>query len=451
MKQQHRRFAAGALALALGVSQLPLVSAADTTTTTTTTTTAPTGTPPAGAPPTGTPPTGTPPAGTPPTGTQGGGQAASYSDVSSSAWYANYVNFVSMRGIMTGANGKFSPDTTITRAAYVQALYQAAGSPAVTSKTSFGDVSSDASYASAVAWAKEKGIATGDASGQFDPNGSLTREMAMTFLYRALSSLNLTAETVSGDPLSKFSDQTKVSSWAKDAMGTLAQMGVITGTDKGTINPQNALTNAEVAAMLYRALGGSSQQGGTPPNGQGGTSTTVSNGTGSPAIYSTANIIAKNATLTATNSEAVVVEGKNAVTLTNCDVTGNMTGTYNDSSENIHNVMLYQSMSGDAEVGHASFTMTGGSLKANAGDLFYVTNTSSTITLCDVDLSLTSGSAFSGTINTSGQGGTVKVTVDSGSTWTLTGDCYVTSVSNSGTIDYNGYTIHLADGTTLTA
>lgn len=662
MKQQHRRFAAGALALALGVSQLPLVSAADTTTTTTTTTTAPTGTPPAGAPPTGTPPTGTPPTGTPPTGAQGGGQAASYSDVSSSAWYANYVNFVSMRGIMTGANGKFSPDTTITRAAYVQALYQAAGSPAVTSKTSFGDVSSDASYASAVAWAKEKGIATGDASGQFDPNGSLTREMAMTFLYRALSSLNLTAETVSGDPLSKFSDQTKVSSWAKDAMGTLAQMGVITGTDKGTINPQNALTNAEVAAMLYRALGGSSQQGGTPPNGQGGTSTTVSNGTaattitedgtytgksytstgndenalrvdgatvtlsgitvsktagtssstengdfyganagllatngaqvtitgatirtsaqngngvfsygsgtqvtisdstirttannsggiqttgggttyandldvqtqgnsaaairsdrgggtvvvdggtyesngtGSPAIYSTANIIAKNATLTATNSEAVVVEGKNAVTLTNCDVTGNMTGTYNDSSENIHNVMLYQSMSGDAEVGHASFTMTGGSLKANAGDLFYVTNTSSTITLSDVDLtladgtlltvagnsssrgwgksganggtvtfvaedqimtgaitcdaissldlSLTNGSAFSGTINTSGQGGTVKVTVDSGSTWTLTGDCYVTSVSNGGTIDYNGYTIHLADGTTLTA
>ena len=71
--------------------------------------------------------------------------------------------------------------------------------------------------------------------------------------------------------------------------------------------------------------------------------------------------------------------------------------------------------------------------------------------ISSLDLSLTSGSAFSGTINTSGQGGTVKVTVDSGSTWTLTGDCYVTSVSNSGTIDYNGYTIHLADGTTLTA
>lgn len=84
----------------------------------------------------------------------------------------------------------------------------------------------------------------------------------------------------------------------------------------------------------------------------------------------------------------MVVEGKNSVTLENCTVVGNMTGTYQNGSENIHNVMLYQSMSGDADMGHSSFTMIGGSLTAQAGDLFYVTNTSCTIELSGVELTL---------------------------------------------------------------
>ena len=58
-----------------------------------------------------------------------------------------------------------------------------------------------------------------------------------------------------------------------------------------------------------------------------------------------------NATLNANNSEAVVVEGKNSVALIDSDITGNMSGTYQDDSENIQNVMIYQSMSGDADVG----------------------------------------------------------------------------------------------------
>ncbi|MCI2106521.1 MAG: hypothetical protein LKK00_07355 [Intestinimonas sp.] len=229
----------------------------------------------------------------------------------------------------------------------------------------------------------------------------------------------------------------------------------------------------------------------------------VTNGNGSPTIYSTADITVSNATLNANHSEAVVVEGKNSVNLVNCDVTGDMTGTYQDSSENIHNVMIYQSMSGDADVGQASFSMSGGSLTAKAGDLFYVTNTSCSIVLANVklalanenlltiagnsssrgwgtegknggqvtlstdaqtltglitcdqisslDLSLKNESSFEGAINTTGQGGTVHVSLDSSSTWTLTGDCYLTSLDNSGTIHFNGHTIYLADGTTLTA
>lgn len=659
MKNKHTRLAAGALALTLGLTQLPNALAADSSdasgaaTGTTQPSASPDGTPPDG---TGTPPNGT---GTPPNGGQQGG--TSFSDVTSDAWYYNYVNFVSMRHIMTGTNGKFSPDAVITRAAYVQALYQAAGSPEVTATTSFTDVSSDSEYASAIAWAKENDIAEGSTDGKFYPGTSLTREMAMTFLYRALDTLDVTEETVTGDPLSDFSDKSSISSWATSGMSALAQMGIITGTDKGTINPKNALTNAEVAAMLYRALGGDSQNGGmgTLPGGQNGSGTVTngtaattitedgaysnttysstgddenalridgatvtfsgitvsktagstsstengdfygmnagllalngaevtiknatiktgaqngngvfsygegtavtisnstirttadnsggiqttgggttyandldvetqgnssaairsdrgggtvvvnggtyeSNGTGSPAVYSTADITVEDAALTANNSEAVVVEGKNSVALTDCDVTGNMTGTYQDDSEHIHNIMLYQSMSGDAEEGNASFSMIGGSLTAKAGDMFYVTNTTAKIYLSGVDMSLANdtlltvagnssgrgwgteganggtatftsddqtltgdvtcdeisslnfalenGSDFTGNINTDGEGGEVNVSIDSDSTWTLTGDCYVTSVDNDGTIDYNGYTIYLADGSSL--
>ena len=76
----------------------------------------------------------------------------------------------------------------------------------------------------------------------------------------------------------------------------------------------------------------------------------------------------------------------------NCDVTGNMNSDYADTNgENIHNVMLYQSMSGDAEVGTSSFTMTGGTLTALSGDMFYITNTSSIINLSGVDLTLADG------------------------------------------------------------
>lgn len=77
-------------------------------------------------------------------------------------------------------------------------------------------------------------------------------------------------------------------------------------------------------------------------------------------MYSTAALTVKDATLTAENSEALVIEGKNSITLTDCMVTGNMSDTKGSSSdENVHNVMIYQSMSGDAAVGTSEFSMTG--------------------------------------------------------------------------------------------
>lgn len=225
----------------------------------------------------------------------------------------------------------------------------------------------------------------------------------------------------------------------------------------------------------------------------------TSGGTGSPAIYSTAGITVSNATLKATASEAVVVEGKNSVTLLDCDVTGDMQGTYGQhSDENIHGVMIYQSMSGDADVGRASFSMTGGSLTTLAGDLFYVTNTACDIQLSRVALTLAdgtlltvagnsssrgwgeqgenggdctlttdgqtmsgvitvdsisaltltmrNGTGFTGTINPDGQAGDVTVTLDDTSAWTLTADAYITRLNGSADqVIANGYVLHVSE------
>ena len=284
-----------------------------------------------------------------------------------------------------------------------------------------------------------------------------------------------------------------------------------TGNNSGGIQTTGGATtnasNLNVSTAGNSAAAIRSDRGGGTVVVDGGTYAT--SGTGSPTIYSTADITAKNSTLTALNSEAIVVEGLNSVTLENCDLTGNMTGTYNgDGTENIHNIMLYQSMSGDAEVGTSSFSATGGSIKATTGDMFYVTNTNSKISLDNVELALANGTllkvagnsssrgwgtagqnggkvtftasnmtlagnitvdsistlnftladgcSFKGTVNivnNEANGTTVSdnavITVAKGATWTLSGNCKITSLTDNGTINFNGYKIVLADGTVL--
>lgn len=286
---------------------------------------------------------------------------------------------------------------------------------------------------------------------------------------------------------------------------TADNSGGIQTTGGGTTNATNLTVNTSGnSAAAIR----SDRGGGTVVVGNG---TYTSNGYNSPAVYSTADVTVSNASLTANNSESLVIEGKNSIKLNNCDVSGNMSSTEGSSSdENVHNVMIYQSMSGDAEVGTSEFDMTGGSLTGNNGDMFYITNTHSIINLSNVDITnkdadaylmrvtgnsaargwgkagangtqveftasnqtlngdiavdtvstlnmtLTDSSDFTGTINIidNAQNGTAVdnnavVTIDSDSTWTLTGDCTVTSLENNGTINFNGHTITLADGTVL--
>ena len=134
----------------------------------------------------------------------------------------------------------------------------------------------------------------------------------------------------------------------------------------------------------------------------GGTFT--SSGTGSPAVYSTATIAIEDATLTAENSEAICIEGLNSIYLFDCDLSGNM----HDFEQNglTWNVILYQSMSGDSEVGNSTFQMVGGTLTANNGGMFYTTNTESTFILQDVEITYSDDADFflQVTGNTNGRG-----------------------------------------------
>ena len=320
-----------------------------------------------------------------------------------------------------------------------------------------------------------------------------------------ITNARVTSSAQNGNGVFSYGSGTTVSISNSVITTTADNSGGIQTTGGGTTNATNLVvsTSGNSSAAIR------SDRGGGTTNVDGGSY--VSNGYNSPAVYSTADITVKNAFLTANNSEALVIEGKNAITLENCTVTGNMSDTKSSSSEeNVHNVMIYQSMSGDADVGTSTFSMTGGTLTSKNGDMIYVTNTHCVLTLSGVtiqnenadgallrvvgnsashgwgtagsngaqveftadgqtlngdivvdtistlNMKLTNGSSFTGPVNIvdNAQGGTAVsnnavVTIESGCTWTLTGDCVITSLTNSGTINFNGYTITLADGTVL--
>lgn len=154
----------------------------------------------------------------------------------------------------------------------------------------------------------------------------------------------------------------------------------------GTLTAKNltVTTNGESSAAIR------SDRGGGTMTVDGGSYT--SNGTGSPAVYCTADISISNATLTANGSEAVCIEGLNSLKLTDCDLTGNI--PENEQNDCNWTVILYQSMSGDSEVGNSDFSMTGGSLTSKNGGMFYTTNTESTFYLSGVDLNYSDSNDF---------------------------------------------------------
>ena len=243
-------------------------------------------------------------------------------------------------------------------------------------------------------------------------------------------------------------------------------------------------TNLTVTSASKAAI--RSDRGGGVMVLDGGTYTSTGKN-GCPSIYSTADITVKNASCSSAQSRAVIIEGKNTVTLENVVIDGNDQSTKEGSVK--ANVLLYQSASGDASEGTSVFSMTGGEMTCNSGAMFYCTNTDSIINLENAALNLSpddsllivsegrwgkdgknggscvlnaasqtltgsvyvdeisslemnlTGSSFTGSIT--GEGA-VTVTLDEGSTWTLTGDSSIDElIGDMDQIDLNGYELNI--------
>ncbi len=264
--------------------------------------------------------------------------------------------------------------------------------------------------------------------------------------------------------------------------------GGLMTTGGGTMNADNLViyTKGNSSAAIRSDRGG-----GTVKVTKGSYTT---DGTGSPVIYSTADITVSNATLTSTASQGVVVEGKNSVQLKDVTLTADNNKKNSDKSKYYQAVMIYQSMSGDAAQGAATFGMEGGTLINKNGDIFFVNNTVATITLKNaqitnkdskgiflraaaagwgsegsnggnvtvkaskqtikgdivvddvstLNLYLADSSKFKGAVNSDGKAGSVYVELKGNSTWTLTADSYITSLTCAKkSINLNGHTLYV--------
>lgn len=322
----------------------------------------------------------------------------------------------------------------------------------------------------------------------------------------------------------------KVTTTAKGANGVFSYGGSATTNNTSTdgttvtISDSTITTSADGSGGIMTTGGGKTIASNLTVETSGGSSapirtdrgggtvivtggTYTSNGLGSPAIYSTADIMVSGATLVSNQSEGVCIEGTNSVALNNCNLTANNTNK-NGNAQYLDSIMIYQSMSGDAGGTDSMFAMAGGTLTSKSGHVFHVTNTTGEIDLngstiinedsegvllsvtndgwsgnsnsaivnatnqtlngniivsstsstksssiSNLTLNLKDGSIFTGKLD-DGSGsnnfGTVTVTIGSNSLWVLDGDSYVSSISGEGNINYNGHTLYV-DGTAYTA
>jgi len=210
-------------------------------------------------------------------------------------------------------------------------------------------------------------------------------------------------------------------------------------------------------------------------------------GVDSPGLYSTGTLIIDDATVAATGAEVAVIEGSNSITITNSRASGTKKS----------GIMIFQSFSGDAQGSDGRFSMTGGSLTQAEGPLFFVTNTTGTITLHAVNatagsgillkavadqwgttgsngghatlnassqtlagnvvvdavsnatIALTDASALTATIDAAHTAKSVTVSLDASSTWTLTGDSHVTVLDDTAGLSGTAITNIIGNGHTV--
>ena len=347
----------------------------------------------------------------------------------------------------------------------------------------------------------------GDDSNFYGKNAAVLVEGGST---TTLTNLTVTSDAKGANGIFSYGGNGGHNGGEGDGTKVIIKDSIITTTGDGsggTMTTGGGITNASNLTVTTNGQSSAAirtDRGGGTVYVDGGTYT--SNGLGSPAIYSTAEIHVANAALVSNLSEGVCIEGLNSIELTDCDLTANNTKC-NGNATFMDTIMIYQSMSGDAASGNSTFAMTGGSLTSKNGHMFHVTNTNADIELngvkltnedtanvlisvCDdgwnggnnkatfnakaqdligavlvgnnstLALNLTEGSTFEGYVDgnivnaanqtVSTEVGTVTVTLDTNSTWTLTADSYVSEFTGTAAnVIANGHTLYV-NGTALT-
>ena len=270
-------------------------------------------------------------------------------------------------------------------------------------------------------------------------------------------------------------------------------------TYNGIINAKNVIinTNGQSCAALATDRGEGEVH---VTNSELNTGVSKQSGRGSPIIYSTGNITVANSIGTAYVSQIACIEGKNSIELSNCDLSAAAGGNRQDNGDyvDLGGVFIYQSMSGDADVGTSTFTAKDSVLSIlsdsdcyESAPMFHVTNTKAIINLEKTELNFGSGTlldvsgqsqwgtvgsnggeltfnakdetldgniivdsisslnmtlsstSYVGAINPSDDFGQTAVIIESGSDWTLDGDSHISSLENNGEINYNGHTLYV--------
>ncbi len=181
------------------------------------------------------------------------GGALPFSDVKTEQWYYENVKRIYETKLMKGiSDTEFDPDGTLTRGMCATVLYRIAGEPKVNAAGSFTDVKAGEYYADAVAWAKDEGVVMGKTEIEFDPDGTITREEFAAMLYRFVDAADVElTETRDGEPV----DADKIDEYAADAVDALYRSEIVNGNENGEFDPDADITRAETSALLDRFLG----------------------------------------------------------------------------------------------------------------------------------------------------------------------------------------------------
>lgn len=176
----------------------------------------------------------------------------SFRDLDATKWYHEAIDTMLREGLMNGTgNELFEPNGTLTRAMLVTILWRSEGKPATSAQTSFTDVPAGAYYAEAVRWAAANGVVKGVSSTEFGPFKNITRQELVTILWRLAAKKGLNTSNA-GLTVPEFADRSQIAAWAAEAMSWGCTRGILTGKSANRVDPTGTATRAEAAAMIVR-------------------------------------------------------------------------------------------------------------------------------------------------------------------------------------------------------